>query len=134
MADDKIPCDGEHRGVPLHAGQSEARLRTVRGDIDAVHALQEIDALVAFADDPCHAPEARLFAKAKAIAVLDEAVDSRAPRSRTAVWSRERIKASAVGCDSLRWRSPWHYGSILDVPPMPGADRPVRREGSRRGE
>ena len=126
---DKIPTDGVHRGVPLHAGQSAERLRVVRSDIDDAHALQEIDDLVAFADDTGRAPEARLLAKAKALATLDDAIDRRAPRSRTTVWSRERIKASAPALDSLRWRSPFHYGSKLDVRPPPGEDRRVRREG-----
>lgn len=128
MGDDSIPTDGEHRGVGLHSGQSEARLVAVRRDIDHVHGLSDLDALVHLARDTSRAPEARLFARAKAIAVIDDAVERRAPRSRTTGWTREDIKASAAGCASLHWRSPWHYGSLLDPRPKPGEDRRVRRE------
>lgn len=126
---DQIPTDGAYRGVPLHADQSEQRLAVVRRDIDDVHALQELDELVSFADDVGRAPEARLYARAKALAILDEAVDRRAPRSRKTVLSRERIRASASGCNSLHWQSRINYGSNLDVRQAPGKpDRRVRRE------
>lgn len=128
MADDKIPTDGAYRGVPLHAGQAETRLQSVRDDIDAVYALGELDHLVPFAGDSGRAPEARLFAKAKALAIVDQAVESRAARSRTTAWTRERIKASAVGCDSIAWRDALFYGSLLDGGPEPGNNRRVRRE------
>lgn len=113
-SDGQIPTDGTHRGVGLHEKQSGKRLAVVRADIDAAHALQELDELIAFADDPGKAPESRLLAKAKALATLDDAVERRAPRSRMTVWSRERVKASAIGCDSMHWRSPTHFGSLLD--------------------
>lgn len=124
----KIPTDGEYRGVPLHEGQSEARLVVVRRDIDRAHALQDLDQIVPFACNPGNAPEARVYARAKAIAVLDEAVDRRAARSRTTVWTRELIMASASGLDTLHWRSPWHYCSTLDSRNRPGEDPPVRRD------
>lgn len=126
--DDRIPTDGEHRGIPIHAGQSEMRLRSVRRDIDDVHETTELDALIQFADDVGRAPEARLYARAKGLAILDHDVERRAPRSRMTVWSRDRIKASAAGCDSMHWRSRTHYGSLLDPGPPPGNDRRVRRE------
>lgn len=114
MNDELIPIEGEHRGVGLHSGQSKARLTVVRRDIDRAHALQDIEDLVPFADDPANAPEARLLARAKALAILDDAVERRAPRSRTATLSRERIKASAAGCGSRRWQSRTHFASLLD--------------------
>lgn len=128
MAEGQIPCDGAYRGVPLHAGQSEARLAVVRRDIDAVHSLQDIDALVPYSDDTANAPEARLFATAKALSILDDAIERRAPRSRMTVWSRERIRASTAGTNSVQHRSPTHYCSIFDVRPKRGAPGPARRE------
>ncbi len=126
MNDDRIPTAGEYRGVGLHVGQSEARLVTVRRDIDAAHLLVDLADLVAFADDAALAPEARLLARALALATLDEAVDRRAPRQRGAELSRERIRASTMGCDSLGWQSSTHYASALDC----RLDRAVRREGA----
>lgn len=126
--DDRIPIDGVHRGVGLHAGQTEARLVVVRRDIDAAHALQYIEELVAFADAPRNAPEARMLAKAKALAILDDAVERRAPRSRTTALDRQRVNASAVGLDSLRCRSTHYYCSIYDPGQSPGGDGRVRRE------
>lgn len=126
MTEDRIPTIREHRGVGLHAGQSEARLVTVRRDIDAAHMLVDLADLVAFADDAAHAPEARLFAQAKALATLDEAVSRRDPRQRGAELSRERIRASTLACGSKGWQSPVYYCSLLDFQ----TDRAVRREGA----
>ncbi|MBS0252606.1 MAG: hypothetical protein JSR78_16240 [Proteobacteria bacterium] len=125
---DKIPIDGEWRGVGLHAGQSEDRLRTVRADIDDAHLLRALDDLADFARDIGRAPEARYFAKLKCLALLDDAVERRAPRSKTAVLDRDTIKALAPGFHSLKWQSRWHYGSVLDGRPPPGLDRRVKRE------
>lgn len=114
-ADDQIPTDGAHRGVPLHAGQSDARLALVRRDIDAAHALRDIDAMIAFADDPANAPEARLLARAKCLATLDDAIERRAPRARAPELNRQRIQASAAGCNSVRWQSSTRFCSALDA-------------------
>jgi hypothetical protein len=111
----------------LHAGQSEARLTVVRRDIDSAHALRDIEDIVAFARDVGNAPEARLYARAKALACLDDAVERRAPRSRTAVVDRQYVKAVAAGCDSITWRSRTHYASNLDVRKA-GQDRRVPRD------
>lgn len=127
-ADDEIPTDGFYRGVPLHAGQSEARLAVVRHDIDRAHELQELEELVGFADEPGNAPESRLLAQAKALATLDDRIERRAPRTRAPELSRERIIASTTGCDSLHWRNPWYYGSLLDRRGKPSMDRRVPRE------
>jgi len=100
----------------------------VRRDIDAAHALTELEELVEFADDVGRAPESRLWAKAKAIATLDDRIERRAPRARATDLSRERIKASAVGADKLRCQSPTHFASIYDRRGPPGGDRRVPRE------
>jgi len=127
-ANDQIPTHGEHRGVGLHAGQSDARLAVVRRDIDAVHALSDLEALYAFAVAPRNAPEARLFARAKALAILDDAIERRAPRDRTPVVSRERIRASAVGLNLMTCRCSTHYCSKWDTGQPPGGDGRVLRE------
>jgi len=108
--------------------QSPTRLVTVRADIDTVHGLRDLEALYAFAVSPAHAPEARLYARAKALALLDDAVERRAPRSRSTLLSRELINAAASGCASLTWQSPWHYGSMLDPRTPPGWAGRVLRE------
>lgn len=126
--DDQIPTDGSHRGVGLHVGQNEERLRVVRADIDAAHALSHLDELYDFARDPGNAPEARLLARAKAEATLDDAVERRAPRDRNPAISRELIRASTAGCNSLHWQSNTHYCSNLDRRGRPGEDRRVPRE------
>lgn len=129
MTDDKIPCRGEWRGVPLHDGQSETRLAAVRRDIDDAHALGDVGEMVEFADDVGRAPEARIYARLKALAYREAETERRAPRSRATELDRERINASARGLDSIRWRSPTHYGSKLDQRPKPGEpDRRVKRE------
>lgn len=123
--DDRIPTDGEYRGVPLHADQSDERLAVVHRDIDAVHLLAGVEALVAFADDAGNAPEARRFARAKALSSLDDVIERRGPRTRASAFSRERIKASAAGADSLTWQCRTHFCSVLDPG---GRRRAVRRE------
>src|SRR5262245_12897535 len=56
---DRIPLSGEsHRGVPLHAGQSRARLEVVRRDIDRAYELDPAE-LLDFAENVANAPEAR---------------------------------------------------------------------------
>lgn len=126
---DKIPTEGEWRGVGLHAGQTEERLRVVRADIDAVHALTDLDEMAAFAQDVGRAPEARVFARMKALAVVEDAVERRAPRSRTAVLDRQAINALARGLTCLTWQDPRAYASLLDPPTVPRSqDRRVRRE------
>lgn len=112
--DEQIPTHGKHRGVGLHAGQNAERLAIVRRDIDAAHALTDLEQLVEFADDVGRAPEARLWARAKAIATIDDRIERRAPRARATDLSRERINASAVGLDKLRCRSTTHYATIYD--------------------
>src|SRR5690606_3809689 len=125
--DDKIPTEGTHRGVPLHAGQDAARLAVVKRDIDRAHGLQTLDELVAFADDQRNAPESRLLARAKALAMLDDVIARRGHRARNAVLSRQRVKAACSGLASRRWQSRTHYCSLLDPHPGPGAAGPVIR-------
>jgi hypothetical protein len=109
---DSIPLSGEsHRGVPLHAGQSFARLRVVRRDIDRAYEL-DIAALLDFAENAANAPEARSFACARLLAQFEAAIESRMARPTIDL---PRIRAASAGVASRRWQSPTHFCSDLDA-------------------
>jgi hypothetical protein len=109
---DRIPLSGEsHRGVPLHAGQSFARLKVVRRDIDRAYEL-DVAALLEFGENPANAPEARSFALARLLAQFEAAIDSRMARPTIDL---PRIRAAGAGVTSKKWRSPTHYCSDLDA-------------------
>ena len=108
---DMIPTQGDHRGVPFHAGQSAARLKDVRRDVDAAFALDGVEALFDFAADCTKAPEARLLAAALLRARHDAAVAAREVRPDTDL---VRVTAVVAGLNSLGWRHPSQYGSMLD--------------------
>jgi hypothetical protein len=109
---DRIPLSGEsHRGVPLHAGQSPARLKVVRRDIDRAYEL-DVAALLDFAESSANAPEARAFACARLLAQFEAAIETRMARPTVDL---PRIRAASAGVTSKRWRSPTHYCSDLDA-------------------
>jgi hypothetical protein len=109
---DRIPLSGEsHRGVPLHVGQSFARLKVVRRDIDRAYEL-DVAALLDFAENAANAPEARLFACARLLAQFEAAIESRMARPAIDL---PRIRAASAGVASRRWQSPTHYCSLLDA-------------------
>jgi hypothetical protein len=115
---DLIPTAGHHRGVPVHAGQSVRRLTVVRGDIDAVFALTTVDELMAFAGDVMRAPESRLLAGA-----LLEARHTAATTNRDATpVDIDLVRAVTAGLDSVGWRNPFAFGTLLD--PRPAIERP----------
>jgi hypothetical protein len=118
--DDQIPCDGSYRGVPLHAGQSPARIRVVKRDIDRVWATDEVDTLVELSGNIRVAPEARMHAGRKLEALRLLAVEKRWERPR---FDRERLKVMVVGLDSKIWRDPHFYGTILDARTRRGVPR-----------
>jgi hypothetical protein len=110
--DDSIPLSGEsHRGVPLHAGQSRARLKVVKGDIDRAYEL-DVAALLDFAENAANAPEARSFACARLLAQFEAAIESRMARP---IIDLPRIRAAGAGVASRKWRSQTHYCSLLDA-------------------
>jgi hypothetical protein len=109
---DSIPLSGEsHRGVPLHAGQSFARLKVVRRDIDRAYEL-DVAALLDFAENAANAPEARSFACARLLAQFEAAIESRMARPAIDL---PRIRAASAGVASRRWQSPTHFCSDLDA-------------------
>ena len=108
-----IPIAGQHRGVPLHAGQPSVRVENVvKPDLDHVAALDDPQALLEFARSAANAPEARLFAAAKCRAVFETAVTQRLARPAIDL---ALVDAVVAGADSLRWADPDLYCSLLDV-------------------
>ncbi|MER2250010.1 hypothetical protein ABS772_08800 [Methylorubrum podarium] len=106
-----MPTIGTHRGVPLHAYQSAARIQVVKSAIDAVYEIGDAVALAAYAADPAHPPEARLFAAARCEATWQLAAESRAVRP---IVNLALVRASVAGLGTRQWMSPSHYGSDLD--------------------
>lgn len=115
---DQIPTSGHHRGVRLHAGQSPRRLTVVRADIDAALNLPTVDELMAFAGEVLRAPEARLLAGA-----LLEARHAAATSNRDATpVNIDLVRAVTAGLNSVGWRDPFAFGTLLD--PRPAVQRP----------
>jgi hypothetical protein len=118
-----MPTIGVHRGVGLHAFQSEERIeRTVRPQLDMVLETADPEALLRMAGDQSLAPEARLLAEARYRAAYELVADDH--RHTRAAFRLELAAAFTAGLDSLTWASLTHYGSALDVPAAPGDDRP----------
>ncbi|MFK5598308.1 hypothetical protein ACFZ8E_15140 [Methylobacterium sp. HMF5984] len=67
MNGERIPIVAAYRGVEIHAYQLRPRVENViQPAIDQVFEATDPEALVAYAADPSHPPEARLFAAAGA--------------------------------------------------------------------
>ncbi|PBB20556.1 hypothetical protein [Mesorhizobium sp. WSM4313] len=121
---DRIPVIGEHRGVALHDYQDEARLAVVRCELDSVLDLADATLLVEIVADVSWSPEARLTAAAKLKAMHQLAAEDRKTRPN---FDLAYIEACTAGLDSVYWRSPWHYGSLLDPGRAPHEPGPVPR-------
>ncbi|MET4041755.1 hypothetical protein ABIC03_003446 [Bradyrhizobium sp. RT6a] len=125
MSGDTIPKDGNHRGVELDDCQDEVRLVVVRGDIDRVFTEVDPKGLLKIINNPSWAPEARRFAAAKLEAVFAIAIDRREQRPQI---NLEYVRACVAGLDSVQWRDPHHYCSLLDrALCAPGGHEPVER-------
>jgi 3-mercaptopyruvate sulfurtransferase SseA len=72
MAEHELPVAEVYRGVEIYGGQSHDRVAAAKREIDAVIALADRRRLAGFACDAGHAPEARLLAKNKALASLEQ--------------------------------------------------------------
>ena len=64
-----------------------------------------------FAADSMQPPEARLFAAGKAEVHYQLAAEERRERP---VIDLDRLRATVAGADSLEWRDPYRYCSLLD--------------------
>ena len=110
MDDDRIPRIGVHRGIGLHDHQTAARLTVVRAAIDRVTDMADIMALVDFAADPREPPESRLFAAHKVEVEYEMAAERRENRPTVDL---DRLRATVAGLDSVNWRDPDTYNSLL---------------------
>jgi hypothetical protein len=102
-----------YRGGPVRNAQSQQRIdEIVKPQIDQVFETTDISALVAWCDDVTKSPESRLVAPAVLEAMHELAVAER--------WGRpaidlDYVRACVAGCDSVRWRSPYEYYSVVDT-------------------
>jgi hypothetical protein len=122
--EDQIPCEGEHRGVPLHRGQCARRLAVVRADIDHVRGLSTVEDLMDCLRNGRLAPESRLFGAAKLLAMHDSAAKA---RDATPI-NRDLVVALSAPLSSFRWRSPVNYGADLlmgERVPLDPDDEPI---------
>jgi hypothetical protein len=112
---DRVPIAERHRGVGIFGGQTRERIDAiVRPAIDAVSAESRIHHLVAYAADPCHPPEARLFAAARVEALYELAARERVQRPDVDL---EVVRASVAGLNSVTWLDREAWRSDLDPPP-----------------
>ena len=93
--------------------------RIVKPAIDFVLALADAATLVEYCGDHTKPPEARLLAAAKIRAMHELAASDHRHRGVTAI-DLEYVDACVTAFDSQRWRSPYHYGSLLEPGPAPG--------------
>ena len=122
-----IPTIEEYRGVGIHGDQPRDRIEAiVKPEIDRVLAMKDLGALFDFAGDVSKSPEARLLAAAKCKATFQIAVVER--KKRPAV-TLELIDATVAGLDSMEWRDPAAFCSLLCRPPQLGNPGPAPREG-----
>jgi hypothetical protein len=107
----QIPNITSHRGIGIHDHQSPARIRVVKAAIDRVARMSDILELADFAADPQQPPEARLFAANKIEVEYELAAEER--RNRPVV-DLDHVRASVAGLDSVVWRDPDRYGTLLE--------------------
>jgi hypothetical protein len=108
----QIPIIAQHRGIGIHDHQTPARIKVVKAAIDRVARTSDILKLVAFAADAMQPPEARLFAANKVAVEYELAAEER--RNRPDV-DLDYVRAVAAGLDSIEWRDPDRYGTLLDA-------------------
>jgi hypothetical protein len=107
----RIPPIATHRGVGIHDHQTPARIRIVKAAIDRVARMSDILELANFAADPRQPPEARMFAANKVAVEYELAAEER--RNRPVV-DLDCVRASVAGLDSVEWRDPDRYGTLLE--------------------
>ncbi|MER9005911.1 hypothetical protein NKI15_19970 [Mesorhizobium sp. M0862] len=108
---DKIPTVGEYRGIGLHNHQDAERLALVRREIDTVFDLDDIALLVEVCASPEWSPESRLLAAAKLKARHQLAAEDRLTRP---AFDMDYVIACTGSLDSQYWRSPTHFGSLIE--------------------
>ena len=119
---DRIPTIASHRGIGIHDHQTPERVRAVKAAIDRVAGMSNVLELADFAADPKMPPEARLFAANKVQVEYQVAAEERRNRP---IIDLDSVRASVAGLDSVVWRSPWHFSSILDAADGVPRDQPL---------
>ena|SRR5215469_3154346 len=96
---DRFPTMGTHRGVPIFAFQDNERIEdVVKPEIDKIHAMNDTKELYEFAIDFWHCPEARLFAKAKIVALFETRASAHEARGDI---DMAKLTAATVGLDKI---------------------------------
>ena len=108
---DRIPVIATHRGIDIHDCQTPARIRVVKAAIDRVAGMSDILELADFAADVQQPPESRLFAASKVEVEYQLAAEERRNRP---IIDLDRVRATVAGLDSLVWRNPDCFGTLLD--------------------
>lgn len=104
-----------YRGVEIQNYQSRERIeRRIRPQIDYVLGLSDIGELTRYAGNISKPPECRMLAAAMLEEIFAQAAHDRLSRPDVDL---ERVRAMTAGLEeNSPWRSPWSYGSLLDVP------------------
>jgi hypothetical protein len=108
----QIPTIATHRGIGIHDHQTPERIRIVKAAIDRVAGVSDVLELADFASNPLEPPEARLFAANKVEVEYQVAAEERRNRP---IINLDVVRASVAGLDSVMWRSPWYFASLLDA-------------------
>jgi hypothetical protein len=85
--------------------------------------MSDILELDDFAADPQQPPEARLFAANKVEVEYQLAAEERRNRP---IIDLDRVRATVAGLDSVVWRSPWYFASLLDAAAGVPREEPLR--------
>jgi hypothetical protein len=109
---DRIPVIATHRGIGIHDCQTPARIKAVKAAIDRVARMSDILELADLAADTQQPPEARLFAASKLEVEYQVAAEERRNRP---IIDLDVVRASVAGLNSVMWRSPWYFASLLDA-------------------
>ena len=110
---DRIPAVELYRECRIHDQQSPVRIETVKREIDRVFDIADPQRLFEICGDVGWSPEARLLCAARLMGIWELATEGRAPRP--VGITLELIKARTAGIDSVRWRDPDRFCSMLDV-------------------
>jgi hypothetical protein len=120
--DDQIPIIETYRRVGVHDGQPAERIESiVKPAIDVVHSMADPLALFSYALDAANPPEARIFAAAKCEAIWELAAESRVARPKVDL---KKLRAGVTALDSLEWRDPTTYQSLLASSPRAAKREP----------
>jgi len=111
--DRPLPAAEVYRGVKVFGLQRQDRIESVvKPEIDEVYLITDAQALVRYAADAGHSPEARLFAAARVEAIWQLAAEGRAIRPRVDLLY---LRAAIGGLDSVKWVSIYRHGSMFDL-------------------